>query len=131
MASLSHQFAQSNKRISNYIPAQCDNTHPVEVVIHLLNEVVDQSEDEYSEIKAILNNSHSDFLNEINNGDEKATTTSSTRNLTNILNQITLNTGSGSNRRASVPNSNALGLIRPLKLVDLFGESKTAAHVIS
>ena len=144
LASLSQQFAQSNKRISNYIPAQCDNTQPVEIVIHLLNDVADHSggsEDEnntHSEMKAMLNSSRSAFLDEINtaSGDEKTSGSENTRNLTNILKQITatVNNPSGSsaaNRRASVPSSNAFGIIsRPLKHVDLFADSYTVAHVI-
>lgn len=109
LASLSHQFAQSNKKILNHIPAQCDNTHPVEIVIHLLksnnddttsnendNDVNDsfitrRDTDELSEMKDVLNNSVK-FLNRINaatqsereNGQENAGG-EKTRNLSEIL----------------------------------------------
>ena len=86
----------------------------------------------------MLNSSRSAFLDEINtaSGDEKTSGSENTRNLTNILKQITatVNNPSGSsaaNRRASVPSSNAFGIIsRPLKHVDLFADSYTVAHVI-
>lgn len=86
----------------------------------------------------MLNSSRSAFLDEINtaSGDEKTSVGENTRNLTNILKQITatVNNSSGSsaaNRRASVPSSNAFGIIsRPLKHVDLFADSITVAHVI-
>lgn len=166
MASLSQQFAQSNKKIFNHIPAQCDNTHPVEIVIHLLKSDGDDDGDEpprsghtrseYSEMKAILNNSVT-FLNEINaaTNDENGGAGQKTRNLTDILKRFVGATANGTNgasiafgnpssngtlsgdngsssttsRRASVPSSTNEPLARPLNHSDLFADSTTSVQV--